>query len=167
MRYKAVTSINSNLSREAYMRKYFKENKAVKNNELEEQKKKYDWYRDAWKNFPKEAFKKKYLNSDLKKINYPPLCVDVEVAALCDLACSFCYRQHIATPDKIISLDLAYKLIDQASELGTPSMKFNWRGEPLLHPKLPEIIKYAKTKGILETIINTNATKLDEVFQKD
>ena len=33
--------------------------------------------------------------------------------------------------------------------------------EPLLNPKLPEIIDYAKSKGVLETIINTNATKLD------
>ena len=41
-------------------------------------------------------------------------------------------------------------------------MKFNWRGEPLLNPKLPEIIDYAKKKGILETMINTNATKLNE-----
>ena len=31
-------------------------------------------------------------------------------------------------------------------------MKFNWRGEPLLNPSLPEIIDYAK-KGVLETII--------------
>ena len=32
-----------------------------------------------------------------------PLCVDIEVAAVCDLACPFCFRQYIATPDKIIS----------------------------------------------------------------
>ena len=43
-----------------------------------------------------------------------------------------------------------------------PSIKFNWRGEPLLNSKLPEIIDYAKQKGILETMINTNATKLNE-----
>ena len=40
-------------------------------------------------------------------------------------------------------------------------MKFNWRGEPLLNPSLTEIIDYAKRKGVLETIINTNATKLN------
>ena len=57
---------------------------------------------------------------------------------------------------------LALKLIDQASEMNVPSMKFNWRGEPLLNPELPEIISYAKSKGILETIINTNVTQLDK-----
>ena len=40
------------------------------------------------------------------------------------------------------------------------------RGEPLLNPNLPEIIDYAKKKGVLETIINTNATKLDSKMSK-
>ena len=57
---------------------------------------------------------------------------------------------------------MCYDLIDQAAKLKIPSIKFNWRGEPLLHPKLPEFINYAKEKGILETIINTNATQLKE-----
>ena len=61
---------------------------------------------------------------------------------------------------------LAFKLIDQAAELKVPSMKFNWRGEPLLNPSIYEIIDYAKSKGILETIINTNATELDEEASK-
>ena len=60
-----------------------------------------------------------------------------------------------------MSKELAFKIIDQASQLNVPSMKFNWRGEPLLNPSLPEIIDYAKKKGVLETIINTNATKLN------
>ena len=85
----------------------------------------------------------------------------IETASVCDLACPHCYRQFIATPDKIMSKDLAFKIIDQASKLDVPSMKFNWRGEPLLNPSLHEIIDYAKKKGVLETIINTNATKLD------
>ena len=53
-------------------------------------------------------------------------------------------------------------LIDQAADLQIPSIKFNWRGEPLLHPKLLKFIEYAKKKGILDTIINTNATTLSE-----
>ncbi len=58
--------------------------------------------------------------------------------------------------------ELAFQLIDQASKLNVPSIKFNWRGEPLLNPALSKIIEYAKKKGVLETIINTNATTLDE-----
>ena len=57
--------------------------------------------------------------------------------------------------------ELAFKIIDQCKELGVPSMKFNWRGEPLMHPNLSEIINYAKNNGVIETIINTNATHLN------
>ena len=81
------------------------------------------------------------------------MCVDIEIAAICDLACPFCYRQYVATPDKIMDKKLAFKLIDQASEMNVPSMKFNWRGEPLLNPKIYDYINYAKKKGIIETII--------------
>ena len=73
-----------------------------------------------------------------KEKKFSPLCFDIEVASICDLACAFCYRQYVSTPDKIMKKELAFKLIDQASELNVPSMKFNWRGEPLLNPKLLE-----------------------------
>lgn len=129
---------------------------------LQKHKDKYLNYRKNWRNFPKMAISKKLYGDDLKKIDAPPLCIDVELAAVCDLACPHCYRQTIATPDKIMKKELAFKIIDQASLLKVPSMKFNWRGEPLLNPQLPEIISYAKSKGILETIINTNATKLND-----
>ena len=82
-----------------------------------------------------------------EKNNNSPLCFDLEVASACDLACGFCHRQYVSTPDKIMKKDLAFKLIDQAAKLKVPSMKFNWRGEPLLNPQLPEIIDYAKKKG--------------------
>ena len=77
------------------------------------------------------------------------------------MACPFCFREFTVTPDKIIDEKLCYDLIDQASAMRVPSMKFNWRGEPLLNSKLADYIKYAKKKGILETIINTNATNLN------
>ena len=119
-------------------------------------------YRHEWRNNPKLAIKNKLIGEKFNNSKIRPLCIDIEVASVCDLACPHCYRQFISTPDKIMSKDLAFKLIDQASEIKVPSMKFNWRGEPLLNPSLPEIIDYAKQKGVLETIINTNATKLDE-----
>ena len=122
----------------------------------------YTEYRKNWKNQPIESFKNKLHGKKFEDNNNNPLCFDIEVASICDLACAFCYRQYVSTPDKIMKKELAFKLIDQASELNVPSMKFNWRGEPLLNPKLPEIIDYAKKKGVLETMINTNATKLDE-----
>jgi len=82
------------------------------------------------------------------------------------LACPFCYRQAIVTPDKLMDKKLAYRIIDQCKELEVYSIKFNWRGEPLLHPNLPDFIDYAKKQGILETGINTNAVTLTESKSK-
>ena len=136
------------------------------NDFLEELKSRYLNYRKKWYEQPKTAFNKKLFGNKFKDLKNNPLCIDIEVASVCDLACPHCYRQYISTPDKIMDPSLAFKLIDQASELQVPSMKFNWRGEPLLNPKLPEMIDYAKSRGILETIINTNATKLDSKMSK-
>tara|TARA_B100000795_G_scaffold266646_1_gene250149 strand:- start:668 stop:2029 length:1362 start_codon:yes stop_codon:yes gene_type:complete len=134
---------------------------------LKQLKDDYENYRYEWRNNPKLAIKNKLIGEKFNNSEIKPLCIDIEVASVCDLACPHCYRQFISTPDKIMSKELAFKLIDQASEMKVPSMKFNWRGEPLLNPSLPEIIDYAKQKGVLETIINTNATKLDKKMSEN
>jgi len=129
---------------------------------LKEQITRYQKYRMDWKEQPKKCIENRWSIKELKENKVLPLCVDIETAAICDLACPFCSRQYIATPDKLIDSDLCYQLIDEAAALGVPSIKFNLRGEPLIHPELPEFISYAKSKGILETGINTNATMLTE-----
>ena len=162
--------ITKHFDRNSYMLNHMDENKAYKyeidksninkDDILKSYRNRFVNYRKNWLNQPKKCIQKKYSNEDLKKKNILPLCLDIEVASICDLACPFCFREFIVTPDKIIDDSFCYNLIDQAADLKIPSIKFNWRGEPLLHPKLPEFIDYAKNKGILETIINTNATTL-------
>ena len=158
-----------NIDKDDYMIKNMSENLAFKyqknknqnqKNLLDDFKNRFKKYREDWNQQPERCIKNGYTIGDLKEKKIIPLCIDVEVASICDLACPFCYREFIVTPDKIINDKLCYKIIDQASELGVPSIKFNWRGEPLLNPKIYDYIKYAKKKGILETIINTNATNL-------
>ena len=58
--------------------------------------------------------------------------------------------------------ELFKKIIKQIEELEVPSIKLNWRGEPLLNPKILEFIDLAKKAGVIEVSINTNATTLDE-----
>ena len=117
---------------------------------LESFKDKYRVYRNNWINSLKVKNKEK------------PLSIDIEIAAICDLACPHCSREFLVTPDKLINFDLYTSIIDQAVKLDVPSVKLIWRGEPLLHPKVKELIQYAKQSGIIEVIINTNATNLDE-----
>ena len=134
---------------------------------LEEYKNKFINYRNGWRAIPAKAIRENLHSENLIKENINPLCIDLEVASVCDLACPHCYRQYIATPDKLMSTDLAFRLIDQLAEQGVPSVKFNWRGEPLMNRDLPKIIDYAKKNGVLETIINTNATLLKGEYAEE
>ena len=129
---------------------------------LEDFRQRFRRYREDWRAQPRRAVVEGLSGDAFAATGMVPLCIDIETAAVCDLACPFCYRQFIATPDKIIDMALYRRIVDQASEMGVPSLKLNWRGEPLLNPKLPEMVDYAKRKGVLETLINTNATTLDE-----
>jgi len=151
------------IDRILYMKSNMEFNKAYsfnKQKKLEYFLEKFKNYRDNWLQQPYGCLKEKLLSDDLKKKNIIPLSIDIEVSAFCDLACPFCFREAIVTPDKIINEKFCYKLIDEAAEMEVPSIKFNWRGEPLLHPKISKFINYAKKKGIIDTIINTNATHL-------
>ena len=130
--------------------------------ELEAMKLRYVAYRHGWREIPEEAIAKELHDRFVSEMKLPPHSVDIEIAAICDLACPHCYRQYIVTPDKLISDELFHRVIDQCVELGVPSIKLNWRGEPLLNPRLPDYVAYAKQKGIMEIIINTNAVTLSE-----
>ena len=135
---------------------------------LKKFEKKFSDYRTGWKS---NAEKNYHNNLDFNKINKQlednPLCVDIETAAICDLACPHCFREYIITPDKIMNFDLYKKIINSLAKMDVPSIKLNWRGEPLLNPQLCNFIKYAKENGILEVSINTNATKLDNKKSED
>jgi len=86
-----------------------------------------------------------------------PLHIDIELSDACNLRCEMC-AHGLGTVKNVGHMDekLAKKLIDEASQIGVYSIKFNWRGEAILNPILPEMVRYAKEKGILEVAINTN-----------
>ncbi len=42
------------------------------------------------------------------------------------------------------------------------SIKLQYRGEPLMHKELEDMVAYAKQKGVIETMFNTNGNLLDE-----
>ena len=65
-----------------------------------------------------------------------------------------------------MNFDLYKILIKEISDLEIPSIKLNWRGEPLLNSKIHEFVDYAKQEGILEVSINTNAVTLNKKKSK-
>jgi len=61
-----------------------------------------------------------------------------------------------------MGLGLFRRIIDEGVAHGLCSIKLSFRGEPLLHPQLPEMVAYAKSRGVLDVYFNTNATLLRE-----
>ena len=62
-----------------------------------------------------------------------------------------------------MSLKTFKKIIDEGVEHGLCAIKLNsgGRGEPTLNKLLPEMVAYAKSKGVMDIYFNTNATLLD------
>ena len=114
-------------------------------------------YRKKWKELP-AAF----------HVGEFPLFIDVEVTSACNLKCPFCATTFRGSMIKkgFIPFEICKKIIDEGAENNLYGVKFNIRGEPLLHPQIHEFVKYAKQKGLIDVYFNTNAMLLDENMSK-
>ena len=116
----------------------------------------YVEYRRKWNNNPKNHVVERF-----------PIHMDIESTSVCNLRCVTCFQAYETIPSGYMKLELFRKIIDEGAEKGLRSMKLNYRGEPMLHPKLPEMVKYAKDKGIMEVMFNSNCTFLTEKMAND
>ena len=93
-----------------------------------------------------------------------PIHLDIEATNCCNLKCVFCDKLPYLSSDEFGDMEygLYTRIIDEGSDKGLCSIKLSYRGEPLLHPNLPEMIAYARKKGILDIYFNTNAMLLTE-----
>ena len=112
---------------------------------------KYSEYREKWNKYPLERIVGRF-----------PIHLDIEATTACNLRCPFCITTHAKFKKGFMDIGLYKKIIDEGSEKGLYSLKLNWRGESLLHPRLFEMISYAKEKGIIDVFLNTNATLMTE-----
>jgi radical SAM protein with 4Fe4S-binding SPASM domain len=98
--------------------------------------------------------------SDLKF----PLYLNIEPSLECDSHCVMCPRTKSKRPIGNMDWALYNKIIHQILEYGpTKVVTFHKDGEPLMHPRLEDMIKYGKKSGAMEfTHFNTNAFSLDE-----
>lgn len=93
---------------------------------------------------------------------FPPL-IDLEVTNHCNLNCVMCPRDTMKRPKGYMEFDFFREVIDQIPPHRLEKSWLHLYGEPLLHPKLPDMIRYAKEKVEIEQIgISTNCVLLDE-----
>lgn len=91
-----------------------------------------------------------------------PLFIDIEVTNACNLRCNFCATTYLDTKRELISPEMVYKVLEEGRSNGLYGVKFNDRGEPMLHPNLIDFVKYAKGCGLIDVYFNTNAVLLTE-----
>ncbi len=107
--------------------------------------------RIQWKYYPR------------KKVPRFPLNVDIEVSSRCQLKCDHCFRQYLDIGENdFMPLDMYKKIVAECGREELFTLKFSMRGEPLLHPDIVEMVRYAKQQGIKEVWINTNGGPLTE-----
>jgi radical SAM protein with 4Fe4S-binding SPASM domain len=62
---------------------------------------------------------------------------------------------------KNMDWELYKKIIDECANSSLYSIKLSWRGEPLVHPKVVDMVRYAKDKKIKDVAFLTNGTSLN------
>ncbi|QCH26959.1 radical SAM/SPASM domain-containing protein [Clostridium tyrobutyricum] len=123
----------------------------------------YKEYRRKWSENPKNFI-----------VEDAPLHLDIEPTNACNLKCPMCPRTVIVNDDirsknftvGIMEFYTFKKIIDEAVQIGVYSIKLNWLGEPLVHPQIVDMVRYAKQKGIIDVMFNTNAALLNEELSK-
>lgn len=91
--------------------------------------------------------------------SFYPLFLGLESTARCNLKCDFCPRTDLVTREVgNMEFGLYRKIIDSVRPV---FITLSQLGEPLLHPQIGQMIKYARRKGAIVRI-TTNATLLNE-----
>lgn len=96
-----------------------------------------------------------------KETFLPPNDIYIEPTNKCNLDCSYCMHSiGMERPKGNMDFDIYTKIIDDACGK-VNKVRLLGQGEPLLHPRIFEMIEYAKDKG-LDVHLNSNATPLTE-----
>jgi len=120
----------------------------------------YLWNRIRWHVYPAMGWAGRY-----------PDHVDIELSAACNMKCPMCYTITDAfkkeVPHTLLDFDLYKRIIDELAENRVFSIRLSWRGEPTIHPRFMDMIRYAHKKGIKEIDSLTNCLKLTtEMFEE-
>ncbi len=110
---------------------------------------KFAVYRNSWKENPR-----KMLVGDF------PLHLDIESNNTCNLRCSMCQIPFREMKPGYMDFKLLDRILAEAKRYSLPSVKFNYRGEPLMHPRIVEFVRRAKDAGVLEVQFNSNGALL-------
>ena len=117
-------------------------------------------YREAWDKIPRDRVELDF-----------PIHLDIETTNVCNLSCPMCPRTVLVKRGEFDEVGMMTReqyasIIDQGVAHGLKSIKLNYLGEPLIHKDVAWQIKYAKDKGVIDVMMNSNATALTDKVAK-
>ena len=121
-----------------------------------------------YRNLPEyKEYRKMWRETAAKHINTEfPLHLDIEVTSYCNLACPMCPRTHRVElgkwENRMMKLNTFKKIIDEGAKKGLKAINLNNFGESFYNKNIIEMIEYAKSKGVLDIMLHTNGTVMDE-----
>ena len=104
-----------------------------------------------------------------RRVYTGPWYVQVDLTNQCNNNCIACWcnspllgnqRMDSKTKSKTLPFERVLHLIDELNDMGVQEIHFTGGGEPFMHPRILDIIKHAKNKG-LAVGMNTNFTLVD------
>jgi MoaA/NifB/PqqE/SkfB family radical SAM enzyme len=112
------------------------------------------------------AYREKYERwPELRRVADFPIHLDLELSSACNLRCPMCPTVYIAEPSfkrqsdsgAFMPPEMFRRAIDEGRRHADfCSVKLNYRGESTLHPKIVEMIAYARDAGVIDIMMNTN-----------
>jgi len=87
--------------------------------------------------------------------------IHVEVTSRCNEKCVHCYQAPETRRD--MDMALALSLMDQLAEAGTLSITFSG-GEPTVHPKFAEILRMARSRDMIISVLSNGLNFSDELL---
>jgi MoaA/NifB/PqqE/SkfB family radical SAM enzyme len=90
-----------------------------------------------------------------------PMVVIAEVSSYCNLVCMGCPYKDLSREHGFMDFDLFRKVVDEVAPYGVRSW-FHFMGEPLMHPRIFDMIDYAVDAGLGYFGLSTNGLLLDD-----
>ena len=101
---------------------------------------------------------------DMAKKIYP-IYAEVSLSGVCNHRCKFCAFDYLGYEKGFANFENLKKAIKDMVKGGVKSILFSGEGEPLMYPKIKEIVEFTKLSGI-DVAISTNGTFLTEDISK-
>lgn len=104
-----------------------------------------------------------------------PFSVHIDVCSVCNFRCKFCFQADVEAIKKkgltrgFMTFELFKKIADDLTAFPDKmkKVKIGLHGEPTMHPRLPEMIAYVKSKNVTEELeMFTNGSLLNPTLSQ-